>query len=79
MARRYESFAMSQVRVTDSEIQIQGKTAEGKKHEFSLVFNRDMATNHIDIGVSRHFSDPDSVPYFEDSEPWTEDETRGDG
>lgn len=56
----------------------QGVTIDGKKREFKLAVTRDKATNKLTLHPYRHFIDPDSTPQFEDSEPWTEDERRGD-
>lgn len=78
MAVEYEAFFTKKVKVTDAQIQIQGSTVDGKLREFELSFARNLVTNRIMLQPVRHYGDPESAPWFEDSEPWTEDEMRGD-
>lgn len=76
MARRNESFDITRI---DTETGVvQGTTVDGKVREFSLVVDRDLATNKLSLGVVPHYTDPQSdTPAFSESETWTEDERRG--
>ena len=72
------SYEISRINTTTEDVQVQGTDKRGNKREFSLVINRDLVTNELSVGVVRHFTDPHSIPWFSDSEPWTEGEVRGD-
>lgn len=70
---RFEAFFV--VQQDGNHFQI--KTIDGKLREVELAFSRDKVTNELGVDVVRHFIGEGSEPWFEGSEAWTEDETRG--
>ena len=74
MALKFESFVIDKVEDSNK---FQGRTFDGKRREFGIQLVRDLATNKLTLEPYRHFTDPDSEKWFEDSEPWTEAERLG--
>jgi hypothetical protein len=75
----FESFTIRRFEIGhDGCPRIQGATIDGKKREFGIEMHRDTRDNSVGMHVYRHFTDPESQPWFEDSQPWTKDETFGD-
>lgn len=73
--QRYESFAID--RIIPETGMMRGVTSDGKVREFCIAIDRDLVTNALSFGVVCHYTDPASEPAFVGSEPWTEEERRG--
>lgn len=74
---RFDSFMISHVSPDGILV---GTNKEGTQREFSLVVNYDKVTAKLSLDVARHFTDPKSIPYDENSKPWSESEhARGNG
>ena len=76
MAIKFEAYLVEQ---EEGLQQFQGVTFDGKRREFGIQLVRDLATNKLTLEPYPHFTDPGSATWFEDSEPWTEEELRGRG
>lgn len=75
MGLRFENYEI--VNQEGTHLQLR-EMLTGKVREAELTVVRDTATNKLSVGVVRHFTDPESLPWFPGSDPWTEDERRGD-
>lgn len=73
MTARFVGYTV--VKQEGTRMQIEDKN--GNLREVEFTFARDLATNALVVVVTRHYCDPDSIPWFNDSEIWTEEETRG--
>lgn len=55
---------------------MKGNTVDGKTREFAIAVSRDVITNELRFDPVRHYTDTESTPAFEGTEPWQPEEMR---